>query len=217
MSPRTSRTLPLVEPVLLTLRREPFDDPAWLFEPKYDGYRGLLYVTRQGCYFRSKRGNILKQFEQLCYWVREQLPVKEAILDGEVVALNSEGRQNFRDLLAGRGHLHYAAFDVLWVRGRDLRGLPLMRRKKALTALIPATTTVLSQVFSIEERGRDLFDAAERLDLEGIVAKRKADLIARRRCGTRSRAERTHRAKVVGSYSRRSDLTPLLDSLCTAS
>jgi bifunctional non-homologous end joining protein LigD len=178
VSPRVSRTLPLVEPILLTPRREPFNDPGWLFEPKYDGYRGLLYVTRHGCYFRSKRGNILKRFEELCYWVREELPVKEAILDGEVVALDSEGRQNFRELAVGRGNLHYAAFDALWVRGRDLRGLPLTRRKKALTALIPATTTVLSQVFSIDERGRDLFDAAQRLDLEGIVAKRKADSYA---------------------------------------
>ena len=175
MSPRVSRTLPLVQPILLTPRREPFNDPGWLFEPKYDGYRGLLYVTRHGCYFRSKRGNILKRFEELCYWVREELPVKEAILDGEVVALDSEGRQNFRDLAAGRGNLHYAAFDALWVNGKDLRSLPLTRRKRALTGLVPATTTVVSQVFSIEERGRDLFDAAERLDLEGIVAKRKAD------------------------------------------
>jgi hypothetical protein len=52
-------------------------------------------VTRQGCHFRSKRGNILKRFEQLCYWVREELRVQEAILDGEVVALDSDGRQNF--------------------------------------------------------------------------------------------------------------------------
>ena len=51
----------------------------------------------------------------------------------------------------------------------------LRRRKRALMGLVPTTTTVLSQVFSIEERGRDLFDAAERLDLEGIVARRKAD------------------------------------------
>jgi ATP-dependent DNA ligase len=60
----------LVDPILLTPPREPFNDPAWLFEPKYDGYRGLLYVTGQGCHFRSKGGNILKRFEQLCYWVR---------------------------------------------------------------------------------------------------------------------------------------------------
>ena len=175
MSPRVRRTLPLVEPILLTSRPDPFDNPAWVFEPKFDGYRGLLYVTRQGCHFRSKRGNILKRFEELCWWVREELPVKEAILDGEVVALDADGRQSFRDLLARRGNLHYAAFDALWVNGKDLRGLPLKRRKRALMGLVPAATTVLSQVFSVEERGRDLFAAAQRLDLEGIVAKRQAD------------------------------------------
>jgi ATP-dependent DNA ligase len=84
-----------------------------------------------------------------------------------VVALDSEGRQNFRDLRAGRGTLRYAALDALWMEGKDLRPLRLPRRKQMLTKLIPATTTVLSQVFSIEERGRDMFAAAERLDLEG--------------------------------------------------
>ena len=54
MSPRTTRTLPDIQPILLKPRRDPFDDPAWLFEPKFDGYRGLLYVTRKGCWFRSK-------------------------------------------------------------------------------------------------------------------------------------------------------------------
>jgi bifunctional non-homologous end joining protein LigD len=175
MRPRVRSTLPVVEPVLLTAHPDPFNDPAWLFEPKHDGYRGLLYVTRQGCWVRSKRGNVLERFQELCYRVREELPVKEAILDGEVVALDGEGRQNFKALLTGRGNLHYAAFDALWVDGRDLRALPLKRRKRALTGLVPATTTVVSQVFSIEDRGRDLFDAAERLDLEGIVAKRLAD------------------------------------------
>jgi bifunctional non-homologous end joining protein LigD len=175
MHPRARTLLPLVEPVLLTARREPFNDPAWLFEPKYDGYRGLLYLTRQRCYFRSKRGNLLERFQELCYLVREQLRVKETILDGEVVALDGEGRQNLQALSTGSGSLHYAAFDALWLNGRDLRGLPLKRRKRTLTGLVPATTTVVSQVFSIEERGRDLFDAGERLGLEGIVAKRMAD------------------------------------------
>jgi hypothetical protein len=87
----------------------------------------------------------LRRFEELSYWVREELPVKEAILDGEVMALDSEGRQN----------LHYAAFDALWIDGKDLRPLLLTRRKQLLSRLIPATTTVLSQVFSIEERCRE--------------------------------------------------------------
>jgi bifunctional non-homologous end joining protein LigD len=171
---RTQSALPLVEPIIPVARGVPFDDPAWLFEPKYDGFRGLLYVTRDGCHFRSKRGNILKQFQELCYWVREELRVKEAILDGEVVALEG-ARQDFRALVAGCGNLHFAAFDALWVNGKDLRGLPLTRRKRAPNRVIWATTTVTSQVFSVEQRGRDLFAAAERLDLEGIVAKRKSD------------------------------------------
>ena len=99
----------------------------------------------------------------------------EAILDGEVVALDPEGRQDFRALLEGRGNLHYAAFDALWVNGRDLRALPLTRRKRVLRRVVQATSTALSQVFMMEGRGCDMLRAAERLDLEGIVAKRTTD------------------------------------------
>lgn len=175
MSPRARLAVPDIAPVLLTPRADPFDDPAWLFEPKYDGYRALLYVTRQGCHIRSKRGNVLHRFDDFCRLVREELPVREAVLDGEMIAFDGQGRPSFRDLVAGRGSLHYSAFDALWAEGRDLRDLPLDRRKRALMKLIWAKTPVLSEVFSIEERGRDLFAAAQRLDLEGIVAKRKAD------------------------------------------
>ena len=175
MPRRSTSILPLVEPVVPQRLERPFDDAAWVFEPKYDGFRGLLYVTRRDCHFRSKRGNVLRRFQDLCHWVREELPVKEAILDGEVVALDPEGRQDFHALLEGRGNLHYAAFDVLWVSGRDLRGLPLMRRKRILQLMVQATSTALSQVFTLEGRGCDMLRAAERLDLEGIVAKRKTD------------------------------------------
>jgi hypothetical protein len=65
MSPQATKTLRNVQPILLTPRREPFNDPGWLFEPKYDSYRGLLYVTHKGCWFWSKRGSILKRFDQL--------------------------------------------------------------------------------------------------------------------------------------------------------
>lgn len=52
------------------------------------------------------------------------------------MALDQEGRQDFRGLLAGRGNLHYAAFDALWINGKDVRSLPLTRRKRALGRLI---------------------------------------------------------------------------------
>jgi ATP-dependent DNA ligase len=115
---RRAVALPLVEPIVPVLRDQPFDDPAYLFEPKYDGFRGLFYLDGRECHFRSKRGNVLKQFRELCDWVRHELRVKEIILDGEVVALDSEGRQDFRSLLGRRGNLHYAAFDASGSMGR---------------------------------------------------------------------------------------------------
>jgi ATP-dependent DNA ligase len=59
VSPRVSRTLPTIEPILRTPRRDPFDDPAWLLEPKYDGYRGMLLRHSPSCCVPSKRGNVL--------------------------------------------------------------------------------------------------------------------------------------------------------------
>jgi bifunctional non-homologous end joining protein LigD len=118
---------------------------------------------------------VLRRFEELCFWVREELGVHDVVLDGEVIALDEHGRQDFRSLLGGRGNLHYAVFDVLWLNGKDLRDYPLWRRKRILNRLVKKTSTVLSKVFSIRGSGRDLFGAAERLDLEGIVAKRRAD------------------------------------------
>jgi bifunctional non-homologous end joining protein LigD len=66
-------------------------------------------------------------------------------------------------------------FDVLWLKGKNLRDCPLSRRKRILGKLVKRTTTVLSPVFGVRGRGRDLFAAVERLGLEGVVAKRLAD------------------------------------------
>ena len=68
--------------------------------------------------------------------------------------------------MRGRGALAYAAFDVLWLTGRDLRQLPLTRRKKRPEHLIPASVGVLNRVPCFEEDGRELFEAACGLDLE---------------------------------------------------
>jgi bifunctional non-homologous end joining protein LigD len=175
VSPRTRLTLPIVEPIILELHGVPFDDPAWLFEPKYDGFRGLLHVTPSHAAFTSKRGLLLKRFDQLARDVRDQLRVRDAILDGEVLVLDPEGHANFLMLMRGQGSLHYAAFDLLWLNGRDLRGKPLSERKRRLERLIPEGKPGLSRVLTVANDGRALFEAVQRLDLEGIVAKRKRD------------------------------------------
>ncbi len=107
--------------------------------------------------------------------MRDILKVRSAIFDGEVVAIDDTGQQNFRGLMSHQRHLHYAAFDLLWLNGKDLRGLPLTKRRRELERLLPATSPVLSHTMSVPGEGRALFGAVQRLDLEGIVAKRAAD------------------------------------------
>ena len=175
MSRRTLVPLPVVEPVVPVLGTQPFNDPAWLFEPKYDGFRGMVYLTRQGCTIYSKKRNVFSRFEELRREICADLPGTEAILDGEVVAIDGDGRVDFWGLMRGRGQLHYAVFDLLWLNGRDLRRLPLGQRKSRLDRLIPASTGNVSTVLAVKEDGRELFQAACQLDLEGIVAKRLND------------------------------------------
>jgi bifunctional non-homologous end joining protein LigD len=101
--------------------------------------------------------------------------VRNAILDGEVLAIDEIGQHNFRSLMSSAGHLHYAAFDLLWLNGRDLRGLPLIKRRPRLEQLIGNTTPLLSRTLMVPGEGRDLFEAVKRLDLEGIVCKKAID------------------------------------------
>ena len=77
--------------------------------------------------------------------------------------------------MRGEGFLAFAAFDLLWLDGDDLRPLPLAERKRRLTDLLPADTGPLYKILTLEEYGRALFSAIRKMDLEGIVAKRKTD------------------------------------------
>jgi bifunctional non-homologous end joining protein LigD len=175
LSPRTRKALPTIEPIAPVAGSPPLQDPQWIYEPKFDGFRGMLYICAGECYVRSKRSKVLTRFADLALRVGSELHARDAILDGEIVVLDDEGRMDFRALLAGKGWLHYAAFDVLWLNGKDLRTLPLLKRKRRLEQLIPSNNPTLSRVLAVEEHGRELYEAAQRLDLEGIVAKRKVD------------------------------------------
>ena len=175
MSQSARVDLPRVSPIVLASRAQPFSGAEWLFEPKYDGFRGVFYLSRSGCAMFSRRGNHFGRFGELCRRIRLELPRREVILDGEVVAIDGSGRVDFYGLMRGEGHLAYAAFDLLWLNGRDLRPLPLAERKKRLARLIAGQGDTLIRVPSFGEHGRELFQAACQLDLEGIVAKRKQD------------------------------------------
>ncbi len=172
---RAASGLPVIEPIALVPRPEPFDDPDWLFEPKYDGFRGVVYASALGCEIRSRRDIPLKRFRGLWERIAEVVGPREVVLDGEVVSLNRQGKPVFENLMRGRGFLAYAAFDLLWLEGEDLRERPLVERKEQLARLLPEDTGPLYKILAIEEHGRALFGAIRKMDLEGIVAKRKKD------------------------------------------
>src|SRR6266446_6143993 len=168
------RTLPKLRPMSLTQRPKPFDHPDWIFEIKYDGFRALAYIEDGECKLISRKSHVYKSFRQL----RDEFPAcikaENAIIDGEIVCLSEDGRPQFSELLYRRGEPYFCAFDLLWLNGEDLRALPLHERKRRLRKLIPRSKR--SRVlFSdhIEVNGREVFRAACRMDLEGIVAKLK--------------------------------------------
>ncbi len=171
--PTTSLRQPAAPGVLP--RELPFDNTEWVFEPKYDGIRGILHSTAAGCELRSRRRLELDRSRELCSRIAAVLGGREAILDGEIVALDRQGRPVLRDLLRGGGYIAFAAFDLLHLDGRDLSPLSLAERKRQLARLVPADTGPLYKVLTVDECGRALFEAIRKMQLEGIVAKRKCD------------------------------------------
>lgn len=162
----------------LSLVRQPFDHPDFLFELKHDGFRALAHVWDGNCELVSRKRNSYKSFNEL----REslsKLKVNNAVIDGELVCLDSEGRSIFNELLFRRGRPTFYAFDLLYLNGRDMRQLPLIERKEKLRALIErsALPDVLCGKY-IEGRGVDLFNEVVRCNLEGVVAKRKTGTYA---------------------------------------
>src|SRR5262245_58662471 len=167
--------LPRVHPIAPIRRTEPFDDPEWLFDLKYDGFRGLCYLEQGRCRMISRNGNLMSRFDGLSDRIAASLDVGDAILDGEVIAADETGRPQFYDLLRDARAPAYVAFDLLWLNGTDLRSLPLSERRRRLQGILPGRSAVLGEALSVTGRGHRLFDLMCAHDLECIVAKRLRD------------------------------------------
>jgi bifunctional non-homologous end joining protein LigD len=159
----------------LAVLRVPFDDPGWLFEIKYDGFRAMAYVEDQHVRLVSRKRNVYKSLNALCGALAGFLRVQNAVIDGEIVYLDASGKPQFYSLLRRRSPQHFVAFDILWLDGKDLRALPLLERKRILRTVVPAGSPVLYADY-IERSGTELYRAVCDMDLEGIVAKRKDGL-----------------------------------------
>lgn len=171
-----------VEPELATLVDRPPRGEGWIHEIKYDGYRALAEIDGGAVHLYTRRGNDWTDRFRPIATAAESLPTEEALLDGEVVVLLPDGTTSFQALqnvLAEerQGELVYFAFDLLYLDGWDLRGAPLVERKRALEGLLaglPADSPIRYGQH-VAGRGEDFFRQACGFALEGIVAKR-ADL-----------------------------------------
>ena len=109
----------------------------------------------------------------LCISMAGCVACKDAILDGEIVHVDAEGKPQFYDLVRRRSPRHVTAFDVLWLDGRDLRARPLFERKRIPRSIVPVNSSSILYASFIDGAGTGLFDAVCRVDTEGVVAKRK--------------------------------------------
>ena len=160
-------------PMLATAVSEPFDDPDWIFEIKLDGYRSIAEIengkvtlySRNNISFNQKFSSILQTLETI---------KNSVILDGEMVVLNDKGISDFQllqnYLTTGKGTISYFVFDLLYLDGKDLRSLPLAKRKKMLRDLLPELPDIRYSDH-LFEFGKSFFELAKENNLEGIIAK----------------------------------------------
>src|SRR5271170_7161532 len=203
-----------IHPMLATPVNEPFDGAEWLFEIKWDGYRAIAFIEDGKLRLVSRNQNELtERFPEL-----KDLPkfikAKDAILDGEVVALDDEGRASFTLMQQRTGFrpggrrgaakadvpVLYYVFDLLYLDGYDLRKLPLEARKKKLASIL-ITGDSLRYSDHYEKQGQALFELARAKGLEGILAKKRESIYQERRTSEWLKIKITHRLEcVIGGY-----------------
>ncbi len=168
----------LVKPMLATLVDESFDDPNWLFEVKWDGFRAIAEIKKRKVELYSRN---LLTFNKLFAPIVKTLQTFsfDAILDGEVVVLDKAGKSFFQLLQnyqnTGEGNLTYYVFDILYLNGHSLINLPLLERKQILKSILPKTKNI-KYSDHVLEKGKTFYDIARRQNLEGIIAKYKTSI-----------------------------------------
>jgi bifunctional non-homologous end joining protein LigD len=203
-----------IHPMLATSVDKPFDGPDWLFEIKWDGYRAVAFIEDGKFRLVSRNQNELTQRYPELKDLPRSVKAKTAILDGEVVALDKEGRASFSLMQQRTGFrphgrsraanadvpVLYYAFDLLYLDGYDLRKLPLVDRKKQLASIL-ITGDHLRFSDHYEKQGKALFAMARAKGLEGILAKKRDSIYVERRSSEWLKIKITHRLEcVVGGY-----------------
>ncbi|WPV02648.1 DNA ligase D [Mucilaginibacter sp. cycad4] len=167
-----------IKPMKATLVDEPFDDPDWLYEVKWDGYRAIAMIDKKGAELISRNNLPFDKYYPINKLLKDwQI---NAVIDGEVLVLNDKGVSDFGALQNWRseadGNLVYYVFDILWYEGKNLMGLPLKQRQAILSAVLPTNDDRIRQSKVFDTGGIEFFNAAERIGLEGIIAKKASSV-----------------------------------------
>jgi bifunctional non-homologous end joining protein LigD len=176
--PRLKKSMnPAYRPMLATLVNEPFDDKKWVFETKWDGFRLITEKRDNNVRLWSRNGiDVTSRYAALLPAL--QMIHASCVLDGEICALDAQGRSRFQLLqnaLNKKAKLLYVVFDALFVQGKNIRDKPLLQRKDILKALLPKEP-LLRYSDHVAEFGKREFAKARRAHEEGVIAKRAAGL-----------------------------------------
>jgi bifunctional non-homologous end joining protein LigD len=204
----------IIHPMLATSVAKAFDDPDWLFEIKWDGYRAIALIEDGRVRLVSRNQNDLTaQFSELGS-LPQFVNAQRAILDGEIVALDEEGRPSFSLMQQRTGFqpgkrrlarlegvpVIYYAFDLLYLDGFDLRRVALEQRKQLLQDRIKVGGVIqFSDHYA--EKGLALFEAAKQRGLEGILAKKRSSVYQEKRSNDWLKIKITQRQEcVIGGF-----------------
>jgi len=177
VSPRSARVKKrtYIKPMLAKETDEPFDDPDWVYEIKWDGYRAVAEIDHGRVDLYSRNGLLFNASYPIVVEHLSKLKIS-AVLDGEIVALNEDGTPSFQLLQQYSENpnvpLVYYVFDLIRLNKRDITSQTLLERKEQLRKLIKKDP-IIRYSDHIEERGIDFFKTATAKKLEGIMAKKK--------------------------------------------
>jgi bifunctional non-homologous end joining protein LigD len=181
-------SFPQIKPMLASPVEKPFNNKGWVFEVKWDGVRAIIFKHKKVIKIQSRNGNdITQKYPEIVNEIKNSVKdCESAIVDGEIVVLNENGVpdfhahqhrmnvQNSREIMAlsVETPATYYLFDILYKDGKDLKSLNYLDRRRILSSTIMTNKSIRISDY-IEEKGIDMLDSTNKLNLEGIVAKHK--------------------------------------------
>lgn len=206
-----------IAPMLATLVDRPVEQKGWEYEIKWDGYRAIALCNKKTVSLISRNNKSYNEKFYPIYQALKKWSVR-AVVDGELCVLNKQGIARFGSLQNWRsetdGNLVYYVFDLLYLNGRDLTQLPLSRRRQLLRDILPQDDLIRYSE-SFDTSAASFLEAAAKLGMEGIVAKRSDSVYnqdSRSRDWLKIKTHKRHEV-VIGGYTKNEGSPKLFSSL----